>query len=179
MARKKGKRWRQPMLWDGPWGSWRPPVREGMPCGHDRHDWSWVESSLATGGMPASVADVDALVAAGITHVVNTATEDAAIAESVLGHDPRIRYLWNPTPDDGRWKPRSWFDATIDFALPAIENGDRVLVHCHCGSNRGPSSAYAVLLAMGFTPAVAETMVRAARPKARLMYLEDARKALA
>lgn len=170
--RAKVNRRRAHALWDSPW-------RYGLPCGHLHHDWSWVESSVATGGMPATLADVDALVAEGITHVVNVATEDADAASRLLGTDPRISYLWNPTPDDGRWKPVEWFDRTIDFVLPAIENGDRVLIHCHCGSNRGPSSAYAVLLAMGHAPATAEAMIRAARPQARLMYLEDAREALA
>jgi protein-tyrosine phosphatase len=171
MARRKRYLRNDLSLWDVP-THWRT-------CLCAKHDWNWVETSLATGAMPDRREDVDALVEAGITFVVNCATEESRHAETLLGGDPRITYLHNPTPDDNAWKSADWFRRTIDFALPAIENGDRVLVHCHCGSNRGPSAAFAVLLAMGHDPDTAESMVRLARPRARLRYLMDAIAAVA
>lgn len=142
------------------------------------NDWAWVTNQLATGGMPLSTAEVTNLVRAGITHVVNCSDEYVLTAERVLEPDDRIRYLFNPTPDNGSWKSKEWFERTIDFVKPALENGDRALVHCLCGSNRGPSSAYAVLRAMGTPKDEAEDLIRTARPRASLRYLPDAEDAV-
>jgi hypothetical protein len=49
---------------------------------------------------------------------------------------------------------------------------------CLCAKH-GPSAAFAVLLAMGHDPDTAESMVRLARPRARLRYLMDAIAAVA
>jgi dual specificity phosphatase 3 len=71
--------------------------------------------------------------------------------------------------------PDEWFDHGVAFALAALEEPDtKLLVHCHMGINRGPSLAYAVMLALGFDPVDAIDRIRRARPIAHADYAEDA-----
>ena len=70
--------------------------------------------------------------------------------------------------------PDSWFDATTSFALDRINAGSTVLAHCHMGINRGPSTAYAILLTLGWDPVDAVDHIRAVRPIAAVFYAEDA-----
>ena len=61
--------------------------------------------------------------------------------------------------------PDAWFDRGVAFALDALARpGTKVLSHCHMGINRGPSLAYAVLLALGTDPVEALDALRRARP---------------
>lgn len=184
MSRAKHRR-RQPGLW-ADWGEQEPARWD--PAAYPRlvhfstpkpYDWTWITDQLATGGMPLSAAEMSKLVAEGVTHVVNVSGDYRDIARTVEEADKRVRYLWNPADDDGRVKPAEWFQRTVDFAVPAIENGDRVYVHCLCGKNRGPSSAMAVLIALGHPADEAEEMIRTRRPRAQLLYAEDARRAAA
>jgi hypothetical protein len=142
-------------------------------------DWAWVTPQLATGGLPTTRREMTNLVKAGITHVVCVAGDMPSVAHRVEGADGRVNFLYNPTDDDGKWKPRDWFERTARFVAPAIEAGEKAYVHCIAGSNRGPSSAYYVLRATGTPQSDAEALIRAARPRARLLYLEDAEAALA
>lgn len=136
-----------------------------------RLDWASITDQLATGGMPRTTAEVTELVNAGVTLVINCA--DDFISPPAM-YDHRVRYLGVPTPDDGRRKPISWFEAILDEALPAIARGEKIYVHCLEGSNRGPSAAYAILRRLGRSPEEAFRLVRAARPRASLIYVRDA-----
>ena len=49
-----------------------------------------------------------------------------------------------------------------------------VLVHCHMGVNRGPSMAYAILLALGWDAVEALNAISAARPIAGVIYAGNA-----
>lgn len=141
-------------------------------------DWDWVTPQLATGGIPTSAAEMDHLVESGISVVINCATELRPLAEAVIASDRRIAYVANPIRDDYLPKPAAWFGVTIGAAVAAMAQDRRVLVHCIGGSNRGPSSAYAVLRALGHPHARALRLVRAARPQAILKYVPDARRAV-
>lgn len=152
--------------------------RPSYSPGPFKNDWNWVTPLVATGGMPTTTAEVTRLIRAGITHVLNVCDDWPFTARRVLAGDDRITYLHNPTPDDGNIKPRAWFERSAAFALPAIAAGHPVLVHCLCGSNRGPSTAAYVLMAQGGDPADVEALVRAARPQAHVDYLPDAIEAL-
>ena len=50
----------------------------------------------------------------------------------------------------------------------------KVIVHCHMGVNRGPSLAFAAMLALGHEPTEALAAIRAQRPIAAVLYAEDA-----
>jgi len=140
-------------------------------------DFDFVTGRVATGGAIQSSADTDALVAAGISHVVDARAEmdDAPFFVAV----PSISYLWDPTQDDGTAKAADWFGRAIEFCLSALAKPHtRCLLHCASGSNRGPSLAYSVLLAQGFPADVAEVLVRKARPGCGLAYKKDANLAI-
>ena len=65
--------------------------------------------------------------------------------------------------------------AGVTAALQSLADPDRtVMVHCHMGVNRGPSMAFAAMIATGWDPVEALTAIRAARPVAVVLYAEDA-----
>lgn len=136
-------------------------------------DFNFVNERLATGAAIQSPDDVAALVAAGVTHVVDCtdAGDDTPLFVAV----PTVHVLWNPTADDGQHKDVSWFKTSLDFALPPLSlPGAIVYAHCSAGVNRGPSTCYAIMRALGFKAADAEAVIRAARPQVELLYKGDA-----
>ena len=138
-------------------------------------DFDFVTSRLATGAASTAAADVQALVAAGITHIIDC--RDDFNDRDLLSGDPTLSYRWNGVPDDGDpvTHGAEWFGNSLAFAMPALGSPHHK-VYCHCkgGVNRGPSTAFAVMLASGFTPADAEVIVRTARPVVGLAYKAQA-----
>lgn len=139
----------------------------------------FVTDRVATGGdLPAdpalAAADLADLVAAGVTHIIDNRIEwdDEDLVAALA---PGVRYLRNGVDDAGQRMPDSWFDRGVGFALAALaEPGTKVLAHCHMGINRGPSMAYAILLALDSDPIAALDAIRAARSIAAVGYAEDA-----
>lgn len=71
--------------------------------------------------------------------------------------------------------PDSWFETGVGAAVGALAGPEGgVLAHCHAGINRGPSMAYAILLATGEDPVRALEAIRRARPVAGIAYSLDA-----
>ena len=87
---------------------------------------------------------------------------------------PHIRYLNFGVDDAGQQMPDWWFDKVVEFVEEATEQGGEILIHCHMGINRGPSAAYAALLASGWHPVDAIDRIRTARSIAAVGYAEDA-----
>lgn len=137
-------------------------------------DYNWINPRLATGAaLNNGAADAQLLVAAGVTHIVDVT--DAGDDTPYFAALPGVHVLWNPTSDNGEHKPPEWFGTSLMFALPALgQPHAKVYAHCSGGVNRGPSTAYAILRALGFTPADAEATIRAARPQVGLAYKTDA-----
>lgn len=109
----------------------------------------------------------------GIRAVADTRAEwsDEELVAQVA---PEIAYT-NPGVVDGGQRMRDeWFGAITSFAIEHQSTGTGVLVHCGSGINRGPSGAFAVLLATGWDPVEAIKLIVAARPVARVAYAEDA-----
>lgn len=139
----------------------------------------FVTDRVATGGdihtdRDLAAVDIAAIVAAGITHVIDNRIEwsDQALFTELA---PQIAYLHNPADDRGQRMPGTWFDRATTFALDALAQPDtKVLAHCHMGINRGPSSAYALLLAQGWDAVDAIDAIRRARPIANVLYADDA-----
>ena len=134
-------------------------------------DFDFITPRLATGAALSGPADVEALQQAGVTHVIDCRAEfnDAPL----LG--PNFQYLWNGVPDDGQPKPASWFQRSIQFALPALALPHvRVYAHCAAGVNRGPSTAYAIMLAEGWIGDAAAALIEQKRPQAKIGYRADA-----
>jgi hypothetical protein len=135
-------------------------------------DFSMVTARLATGAAINGTDDVNALIAAGVTHVVD---ERAEFDDGSLLAGSGMTYLWNPVQDDGQPKPPAWHQANVSFAVQAYSVlHSCVYYHCAAGVNRGPSGCYAVLRAVfGFGPAQARQLIVAARPQAHIAYAAD------
>ena len=148
--------------------------RQGGSC----MDYSFVTGRLATGGGITTDQDVQALVKAGVTHIIDCRLDfDDSV---LLRTHPSLSYLWNGTADDGQPKPPEWFGKSIAFALDALSHPKaNVYVHCKAGVNRGPSTTYAILRAFGMAGQLAESLIRKARPQVGLAYKNDANKAVA
>ena len=83
---------------------------------------------------------------------------------------PEIHYVQVGIDDAGQRIPPAWFDEVLAAASTAADDGGGVLVHCHMGINRGPSAAYALLLADGHDPVGAIDLIRTRRPIAAVDY---------
>lgn len=141
----------------------------------------FVTARLATGGdlhgqEDRAMADLAVLTAAGITHIIDC-RQEWSDQPFVARHAPTVRYLHLGVDDRHNHHQPDWFfDEGTAFALEALaaDPEARVLAHCHMGINRGPSMAYAILLASGVAPLDAIEAIRGARPIAYIGYAEDA-----
>jgi len=125
-------------------------------------------------GKAAMLADVEDIRVAGITHVIDNRLEcsDEGFFDA---YAPDLVYVWNGQDDAGQAMPDEWFDDGVEAARAALADPQaRVLAHCHMGINRGPSTAFAILLATGSTPVAALDAIRLARPIAVVGYSYDA-----
>jgi dual specificity phosphatase 3 len=139
----------------------------------------FVTDQLATGGdLPFDDESARRHLAAwqelGITHVVDNRLE-ADDTDYVAEWAPEIAYLHNGVDDAGQRMPDAWFDTGVSFIADTLRQpGTKVLTHCHMGINRGPSMAYAALLADGWDAVDAIAAIRSVREIAAVGYAEDA-----
>lgn len=125
-------------------------------------DFSWVTERIATGGGISSKADVDTLVAAGVTHIVDMREE---FDDDTL-NDNRVAVSWIPQQDDGTPRNPVQVWQGIQFVLVALSaKGHKCFIHCAAGVNRGPLETYAVLRAIGIPQQEAIDRIRTARPQ--------------
>lgn len=108
----------------------------------------------------------------GITTVIDCRHEWSD-AELVAQFAPEINYVHLGIDDRGQRLADAWFDRLV-AAASRTPKGASTLVHCHMGINRGPSGAYALLLASGHDPIEAIDLIRTRRPIAAVSYAEDA-----
>ena len=140
---------------------------------HNCMNFSFVTTRLATGSGITVDSDIQNLVKAGITHIIDVRIEFDD--SSLLANYPQIKYLFNGVADDGQPKPVSWFQKSIEFALDALSHPvNKVYAHCAAGISRGPSTAYAILRALGLNGAQAQNFVKTARQGASITYMHDA-----
>ncbi len=84
----------------------------------------------------------------------------------ILGQPP-VRLLWLPTFDN--WlmpMPIRILKRGVETALPVIQDGYRVLVHCRAGVHRSVAMACCVLIGMGLTAEEAIALVKQKRSAA-------------
>jgi protein-tyrosine phosphatase len=87
--------------------------------------------------------------------------------DKVLG-DPPITLLWMPYIDSPVTPtPMSLFHRGVQAALPVIESGGKVLVHCKWGIHRSPAMACCILIAKGYNVNEAVELVKQQRPVAK------------
>ena len=146
-------------------------------------NYDWITARILCGSRPQSLADLQKLRGESVSHIIDVCMDDdAALTDQLAWADLGFTsYLWNPTPDDGKFKSRDWVLTSVRFALPALSApGWIIYVHCHDGVNRGPSTAYAILRAQGLSIEQAKMLIRLARPIdwAGLRYADDVENAL-
>ena len=130
---------------------------------------TWITDRMAVGGAVETAEDMQALVAAGITHILSMRIE---FDESELAKPYGIQVLFNGTYNDFQPKPAELFDRGVDFGLRALRRpGTRLLVHCTLGMHRAPAMALAILGAMGWPLPVAMQTIQKCRP---VVYFADA-----
>jgi hypothetical protein len=137
-------------------------------------DISRITSRLFTGGGDVEDTDIDTLVSNKITHVIDC-RETADDASALAGAG--IAYIHNGTVDDGTHKPVIWFQKSLEFALPAIAKPNTHLyAHCRAGCNRGPSTIYCIMRALGWEHDDAIEIIHTARPATvgYIVYADDA-----
>jgi dual specificity phosphatase 3 len=145
---------------------WRRLCRVGETpiylCGDLPHDDASAEAQLSE------------WVDEGITAIVDVRCEHND-ASRVKRLHPHINYIWNGVDDAGGMQSFDWFDDVVDRVLLHLKNSQaKVVVHCHMGINRGPSMAFAILLALGWEPMAALDAIRASRPIAGIIYADSA-----
>jgi hypothetical protein len=113
-------------------------------------NFNFITTRLAVGSAITGQADVQALLAAGVTHIIDCCVEED---DSSYLAGAGCSYLWNPTSDDGQTKQPAWFQRSIEFYC-----------HCSAGINRGPSTAYSILRSLGFGRDEMLTLIRLKRP---------------
>jgi hypothetical protein len=136
-------------------------------------DFNFVTSRLAVGGAVGDASGVAQLITAGVTDIIDCQLEfdDHVLLGSILN----VSVLWVGVNDDGQPKPVSWFQQGITTGLAALDKPGHILyVHCAAGINRGPSMAYSILRAWGFSGDAAMTLLKAARPQVGVAYRNDA-----
>lgn len=157
-----------------------PALRDMLKADDTKPNITRITDQLFTGGdrgRTSMATWLAQLQNAGITHVIDCRPHGRADQAYAQAHAPQIGYLLNGQPDNGQKMPDVWFDAGVDFALHAFRDpAAQVLTHCQLGINRGPSMAFAVLLATGMTPEQARSTIVGARPIARVRYADDATK---
>lgn len=136
-------------------------------------DQLWIGGDLEVTDDKLAAMQLDELDVAGITDIVDVRLEWddedwATVAK------PHIQYRWLGVDDAGQTMPDEWFEIGTEHVLAQLNNGGRVLVHCHMGINRGPSMGFAALLALGWESIEALDLIRERRPIAYVGYAEDA-----
>ena len=125
-------------------------------------DMTWITDRLAVGGGIWTDENMQQIVRAGITHIIDMQVEfdDTAIAEPY-----GVEVLWLAVDDDFKPKPAEIFQRGADFALRALdEPNGKLYVHCAAGVHRGPMMTLAVLRVLGWSVEDAIAVVEERRP---------------
>lgn len=139
---------------------------------------SWINDTLACGGdfsytPERALAQLDDLLQQDVGYVIDC-RQEADDFEAWMPVDG-VQYHWLPSEDRiGYHMPPQHFDRAVAIARRAEAEGRKVFVHCHMGVNRGPSTAFAILLDRGMDPVAAFDLIRERRPQAGISYAEDA-----
>ena len=81
----------------------------------------------------------------------------------MLGKPP-VKLLWLPTIDNMFFPmPMKTLNKGVRAALPVIDDGEAVLVHCKSGMHRSVAQAACVLIAMGYTADDAMQLIKEKR----------------
>jgi len=110
--------------------------------------------------------DVPALIAAGITHVVDATTHDDSPFLAATQAHPAINVLWLNTADDGQNKVAVYQAIPAWFLAAYVDPNHKFVFHCDGGCNRGPGACCCALCCLGYIEDAAVAAIFAARSAA-------------
>jgi predicted protein tyrosine phosphatase len=134
----------------------------------------FVSKRLAFGSAIKTKTHVKKLKALGITHIIN-------LRRSNNKQIQKFSNLWLSFPDDLKPRPRWFYKRTLNFYRKVMNRGDnKLFVMCHHGICRSASLAYFFLRIVGKSRGKAESTIKGARPRARVVpaYRESCEKYL-
>ena len=138
-------------------------------------DFHFITPRLAVGGGIWTRENLEALMRAGITHIINTQREfDDGALRRPGDHEPQV--LWLAMDDDFEPKAARHFFQGAKFALQAWQAPEaKLFVHCASGIHRGPMVALALLRVLGYGRRDALDLLLARRPAADFppVYLDS------
>jgi len=103
---------------------------------------------------------VDEIIALNVRLILSMHWQRPA---KTLGHPP-IQLLWLPTIDKPIFPmPIRTLEKGVRAALPVIQDGGAVLVHCKAGMHRSVAQAACVLIGMGYSADAAMQLIKEKR----------------
>jgi protein-tyrosine phosphatase len=124
-------------------------------------DFSPITDNLIIGTTPSSN-DYDRLRELGVGLIINMRVEYRPRKDSFT---PPLRLLWLPTFDSPLIPiPIKSLVRGAVAALETIQNGGKVYAHCAGGVHRGVTMGAAILIAQGYDPHAAMTLIKQRRP---------------
>jgi protein-tyrosine phosphatase len=124
-------------------------------------DMTWVTDRIAVGGGIWVTETMAKVAQAGITHIIDMQLE---FDDTALAGPFGIKVLWNAIDDDFQPKPPEVFQRGVEFAIDALDESGKLLIHCAAGIHRAPMMALAVLTSLGWTTDAAMELIETRRP---------------
>ncbi len=128
-------------------------------------DLTWITPRIAVGGGIWNDANMQAVVRAGVTHIIDMQIE---FDDTPLAEPYGIQVCWNPADDDFKPKPPKMFQTAVEFALAALDHSaeNKVFIHCAAGVHRAPMMTLALMGVLGWSLADARDLIEERRPVA-------------
>ena len=141
---------------------------------------NWIEpGTIAAGGIPLGLKDLQSLQAQGIRAIVSLTEHPLTIQTAIT--EPRLAelgltYLHIPITD--QYPPdRPAVRETARFINRMKAQGQPVLLHCHAGIGRTGTMLHAYYLLQGLSLEAAKAKVKAGKPSSQFIMLSDTQKA--
>ena len=126
-------------------------------------DYSQITPYLLIGRTPHTH-DYDLLRSLGVRLVINMRLERKPYPDE---HSPPMPVVRIPTIDSPLFPiPMRSLTKGVRAALPVIESGGKVYVHCQAGVHRAVIMGSAILIAQGYEPQEAMDLIKDQRPAA-------------
>jgi protein tyrosine phosphatase (PTP) superfamily phosphohydrolase (DUF442 family) len=127
----------------------------------NRMDYDQITANLYIGTQPAA-GDYDRLREIGISLIINMRYESGPVLDK---HPEPIETLWLRTFDSPLLPiPVRALVRGAEKALPVLQQGGKVYVHCAQGIHRGPAMAACILIAQGYSKEEAIARIKRQRP---------------